>query len=283
MGGPGRPGDAGAPPSGLTPGPGPPRRQPGQYDENTVNATVLVIEDEPDIRQLIRVNLELDGYEVVVAADGAEGLEAVARRRPDAIVLDVMMPTIDGWEVLSRLKASSNDLATVPVLMLTARTDTMDRLRGGIEGAIRYLTKPFSPLQLRDAVRDALTGAPEPVRRRQVQQQTLAELARIEAGQSGSVMSAPDAAHPRLSRLEQTAPIAVRAVPAGLGADQLGQLSPKQRELLEAVGGSPTVSEAAARLEVSRSNVYASLRRIARKLGVRTVSELVHLARAGAS
>jgi DNA-binding response OmpR family regulator/DNA-binding CsgD family transcriptional regulator len=247
-----------------------------------VNATVLVIDDEPDIRHLIRINLELDGYRVVLAADGAEGLEVVARRRPDVIVLDVMMPTIDGWEVLSRLKAS-NDLATVPVVMLTVRADTMDRLRGGIEGAIRYLTKPFSPPQLRDAVRDALSGAPEPVRRRQVQQEALAELARVEAGLSGSLMSSADAAHPRLSRLEQTAPMAVRAVPAGLVADQLGQLSVKQRQLLETVGGSPTVSEAAARLDVSRSNVYASLRRIARKLGVRTVSELVHLARAGTS
>jgi CheY-like chemotaxis protein/DNA-binding CsgD family transcriptional regulator len=248
-----------------------------------VNATVLVVEDEPDIRQLIRVNLELDGYAVVLAADGAEGLEAVGRQRPDVIVLDVMMPTLDGWEVLSRLKAAADDLAAVPVLMLTARTDTIDRLRGGIEGAIRYLTKPFSPPELRDAVRDALTGGPEPARRRQVQHDTLTELARIETGQSGAPLSAPDAPRPRLSRLEQAAPIAARPPPVGLAADQLGQLSPKQRQLLEAVGGSPTVSEAAAHLEVSRSNVYASLRRIARKLGVRTVSELVLLARAGIS
>ncbi|HWW52353.1 MAG TPA: response regulator [Acidimicrobiales bacterium] len=244
--------------------------------------TVLVIEDEADIRELVRVNLELDGYTVILAPDGLEGLAAVKRERPDVILLDVMMPGIDGWEVLARLKAEADELlSTVPVLMLTARTDAMDRLRGGIEGAIRYLTKPFSPSALRDEVRDALTGAPEPVRRRRVQQDSLSELARLERGASGGRAPDPGAARPHLSRLEPAPPARNRPAPAQVGSGQLAKLSTKQRELLHAVASTPTVSEAAGQLDVSRSNVYASLRRIARKLGVRTVTELVHLARAG--
>ena len=240
---------------------------------------MLVIEDEPDIRELVRVNLELDGYQVVLAANGIDGLEAVARHRPDVILLDVMMPGLDGWEVLARLKAEADELlATVPVLMLTARTDPMDRLRGGIEGALRYLTKPFSPSELRDEVRDALSGAPEPERRRRVQQDSLSQLARLE---SGSPMESGDAPRPRLSRLEPAPPARTRPAPTAVASGQLAKLSTKQRELLQAVASTPTVSEAAAQLDVSRSNVYASLRRIARKLGVRTVTELVHLARAG--
>ena len=244
-----------------------------------MSQTVLVVEDEPDIRELIRVNLELDGYRVVLAVDGAAGLEAARAERPDIVILDVMLPGIDGWGVLTQLKAQGDELANVPVLMLTALTDPMDRLRGGIEGAIRYLTKPFSPAKLRDEIRDALTGAPEPVRRRKVQQDSLSELARLEGT---GVSEAGNGPRPRLSRLEP-APVArskPQAAPA-VQREQLTLLSSKQRQLLEAVAGTATVSEAADRLDVSRSNVYASLRRIARKLGVRSVTELVNLARAG--
>src|SRR5258708_22591672 len=152
-----------------------------------VSPVVLVIEDEPDIQELIRVNLELDGFEVVLASRGDDGLEAIRRRRPDVILLDVMLPGLDGWEVLSRLKSEDDELLqTVPVLMLTARTDTMDRLRGGIEGAIRYLTQPFSATGLRAEVRAALTGVPEPIRRRQVQHDSLTELARIGVGSAAA-------------------------------------------------------------------------------------------------
>lgn len=241
--------------------------------------TVLVIEDEPDIRELIRVNLELEGYRVIGACDGPAGLEAARRERPDVVLLDVMLPGIDGWGVLAQLKAAGEGVADVPVLMLTALTDPMDRLRGGIEGAIRYLTKPFSPSALRDEVRDAIEGGPEPDRRRKVQHESLSELARLESGGPGE---APGRARPRLSRLEP-APVARAQPSAGppVQASQLTLLSVKQRQLLEAVASTTTVSEAALRLEVSRSNVYASLRRIARKLGARSVSELVRSARAG--
>jgi DNA-binding response OmpR family regulator/DNA-binding CsgD family transcriptional regulator len=240
--------------------------------------TILVVEDEPDIRDLIRLNLELEGFAVVTAADGDAGLDAARESTPDLIILDVMMPGLDGWEVLAELKAGNVALARVPVLMLTARASDMDRVKGGIEGAVRYLTKPFNPSELKKSIIDVLSGEPEPVQRRQAQQRALADLARIEGG-GASV--APGAARPRLSRLDGAQITRARVPAPSVAPAQLDTLSAKQRELIAAVAGSPTVSEAADRLEVSRSNVYASLRRIARKLGVPSVSDLVAMARQG--
>ena len=241
--------------------------------------TILVIEDEPDIRELVRLNLQLDGFDVVTAPDGTEGLATARRCEPDAILLDVMMPGMDGWEVLATLKAEGGRAAEVPVLMLTARTSELDRVKGGIEGAVRYLTKPFNPSELRDAVADVLAGAPEAVQRREAQQRALVDLVRIEGGNTAA--SGPDRARPRLSRLDGEPVTRTRPAAAVVAPGQLLTLSPKQRDLIAAVAESPTVSEAADRLSVSRSNVYASLRRIARKLGVPSVSDLVNLARTG--
>jgi DNA-binding response OmpR family regulator len=240
--------------------------------------TILVIEDEADIRDLIRINLELDRFEVITAAGGEEGLEAARDHRPDAIILDVMMPGIDGWSVLSELKAMDATLAEVPVLMLTARAGDLDRVRGGIEGAVRYLTKPFLPDDLREAIVDVLAGAPEPEQRRDAQRHALSDLARIEGGGGPAV---PGGARPRLSRLEGAPIIKNRSTTPVVASNQLEALSVKQRELIAAVAEAPTVIEAAEKLQVSRSNVYASLRRIARKLGFNSVSDLVHLARTG--
>lgn len=100
------------------------------------------------------------------AADGEEALASVHEQRPDAIVLDVMMPKLDGWTVLERLKADDDDLVrTIPVVMLTALSSDQDEVRGGIEGAIRYFAKPVAPDVIIGAVEDVLAGAPEPVRR----------------------------------------------------------------------------------------------------------------------
>src|SRR5688500_2297016 len=240
-------------------------------------ATVLVVDDEADIRELVRLNLELDGHTVILATNGLEALDYAVGEHPDAVVLDVMMPEMDGWPVLSEMKSSIDPvIAHIPVIMLTARADDLDKIRGSIEGAIRYLTKPFSPSELRDEVREALQGD-EPEKRRKAQTDALEQLARLESGQSEPAAGTIRAARPHLTRLERThEPEPVRTAP-GINPEKLTTLSEKQRELLQMVSDTPTVSEAAERLAVSRSNVYASLRRIARKLDVRSVPELVTL------
>ncbi|MEY2568675.1 MAG: two-component system, OmpR family, alkaline phosphatase synthesis response regulator PhoP [Actinomycetota bacterium] len=244
-------------------------------------ATVLVVDDEDDIRELVRINLELDGHRVLCAANGDEALDAMRRDAPDLVLLDVMMPGLDGWEVLGSIKAESDAaLAATPVMMVTARTDDLDRIRGAIEGAIQYVTKPFQVGQLRQMVRDALeSDEPELVTRRRAQQSALEQLARIERGDQREQQGA-SAPRPHLTRLETT-PVSPRPRASQVTPAALATLSDKQVQLLAAVAGASTVRDAAAGLEVSRSNVYASLRRIARKLGVRSVPELVSLARAG--
>jgi DNA-binding response OmpR family regulator len=250
-------------------------------------ATVLAVDDEQDILTIIRHNLEREGHRVLTAPNGDEALEIVREEKPDVVVLDVMMPGTDGWGVLNMIKAEREELATIPVLMLTARAADEDRIRGGIEGAIRYLTKPFSPRDLCSEVAAALEGEPEPVKRRKVQKESLTQLARLEKKTSpgtrrrGAEETTATAAGPHVTRLEhvpaaETDNYQIRSV-----RERLDQLSPKQLELLHALEGSDTVSQAASDLGVSRSNVYASLRRISRKLGVRSVPELLAIVRTG--
>jgi two-component system, OmpR family, response regulator MprA len=101
---------------------------------------ILVVDDEPAVREAVRAGLEFEGYEVAVAPDGLGALEQIAKRRPDAIVLDVMMPRMDGLTVLRRLRSFDPSL---PVLLLTARDTVGDRVTGLDVGADDYLTKPF--------------------------------------------------------------------------------------------------------------------------------------------
>jgi CheY-like chemotaxis protein len=239
---------------------------------------ILVVDDEPDIRLFVQINLELDGHEVVLAGNGAEALAAIDERRPDLVLLDVMMPEVDGWAVLERLKASAErEVKEIPVLMLTALADDADQARGGIEGAVRYLTKPVTPDDLRRAVDGALHGDPEPVQRKRAQHGALERLARIEKGSS----VADDEPRPRLSRLEQPhaqpAPLPRRTIDPSLVAG----LTVRQRELLAAVQAAPSVTAAAEALAMSRSNVYATLRRIGRRLGVPDVADLLDRVRNG--
>ena len=260
-------------------------RRPGAFYPLTVVALVLVVDDEADIRELVRLNLELEDHDVELAGDGAEAIAVVADGlRPDLVLLDVMMPRIDGWEVLRRLKADPDpDVAATPIVMLTARTGDLDRIRGGIEGAVLYLTKPFTVAVLLAAVAEAL-DADEAEARLLAQTTALQHLARLEKGEdvtAGAVVGG--GSELRFSRLERRpdsppAPLNGAPVAAGVALD-LGRLSPKQLEVLEAVGRHPTVRVASASLGVSRSNVYASLRRIATKLDVASVHELVAHAR----
>jgi DNA-binding response OmpR family regulator len=126
---------------------------------------VLVVDDEPDVLLLCRVNLEFEGYDVVEAADGEEALEKVRVEQPDVVLLDVMMPKMDGWQVLEVMKAES-DLKDIPVVMLTAKVQDQDQIRGWSQGAAEYITKPFSPLALSQVLQDVLATEPEEEERR---------------------------------------------------------------------------------------------------------------------
>jgi DNA-binding response OmpR family regulator len=117
--------------------------------------SVLVIDDEAPIRLLCRVNLEAEGMQVAEAADGPSGLEKARTNRPDVILLDVMMPGLDGWRVAEQLV---DDPATqgIPIVFLTARAEFRDRAKGLDIGGVDYITKPFNPLELAPLVRDLL-------------------------------------------------------------------------------------------------------------------------------
>jgi DNA-binding response OmpR family regulator len=117
--------------------------------------TVLVVEDDSTLATVLRYNLERDGYRCTVAADGARALDLARRDRPDLILLDVMLPGIDGLEVCRRIRAGS----TVPIIMLTARVDEIDRVVGLEVGADDYITKPFGMRELLARVRAALRRA----------------------------------------------------------------------------------------------------------------------------
>jgi len=108
---------------------------------------ILVVDDEKHIVRLVQVNLERRGYQVITAYDGIECLEKVKKEKPDLIILDVMMPRLDGFETLKRLK-SDPETRDIPVVMLTARAQDKDVLTGYVLGTDLYLTKPFSPIEL---------------------------------------------------------------------------------------------------------------------------------------
>ncbi len=113
---------------------------------------ILVVDDEPSIANLVISYLRKEGYEVYSAADGAAGLKAARTYRPDLIVLDIMLPGLDGLEVLTQLRRESN----VYVILLTAKTEELDRVLGLSVGADDYVTKPFSPRELTARVKAAL-------------------------------------------------------------------------------------------------------------------------------
>jgi len=119
---------------------------------------ILVVDDEPRMIRFVRMNLELEGYQVSTAANGTEALAKVREELPDLVILDVMMPEMDGYETLERIR----QVSSVPVIMLTVKAEEEDKVRGLELGADDYVTKPFSPRELASRVKAALRRAEMP-------------------------------------------------------------------------------------------------------------------------
>jgi len=122
--------------------------------------SILVVDDDPDIARFIEVNLRSAGYEVSVATDGEEALDRAAELRPDLVLLDVMMPRIDGFEVAQRLRRNPHT-ANSSIIMLTAKVLSSDKVLGLTAGADDYIIKPFDPIELLARVKGALRRASE--------------------------------------------------------------------------------------------------------------------------
>ncbi|GLW34303.1 DNA-binding response regulator [Actinoplanes regularis] len=151
----------------------------------------MVVDDDPTVSDVVRRYLEQDGCEVRLAADGADGLAAIAAQRPDLVVLDLMMPGIDGLEVCRRLRRQLPDL---PVIMLTALGEEADRVLGLEVGADDYVTKPFSPrelvLRIRSVLRRTAGHPPSPAApAKLVDAELTVDVTRRLAGLNGAALS----------------------------------------------------------------------------------------------
>ncbi len=118
-----------------------------------VKTKILIVDDEPNVCELIRIYLEREGFAVLIAHDGLVALDLVARERPELVVLDLMLPGLDGWKVCEKLRSAGNK---VPIIMLSAKGEEMDRILGLELGADDYVTKPFSPMELVARIRALL-------------------------------------------------------------------------------------------------------------------------------
>ena len=131
-------------------------RPAGPNPYSVAMARVLVVDDDPQVLTLLRVNFELEGYEVLSASDGEQALEIAWDELPDAVVCDVMMPGTDGLTVLRQLRASPKT-KTIPFVVVSAKAQRAD-IKAAIEmGADKYVTKPFDPQELLDAVAELLS------------------------------------------------------------------------------------------------------------------------------
>lgn len=227
-------------------------------------AHILVVEDEEDLASLVEVNLRLAGYQVTVASDGAEGLTQIRALLPDLVLLDVMMPQMDGWQVL-RAVSSDPEIAAVPIVMLTALAEERDTIQGHLSGAIRYLTKPFDMSELLRVVADGVTQPDdaELAARRTKIRKVLQRLAELDSGRES------DGHEVSFSKLERP-PSPPPSAPPVTDADRAraATLTDRQRWLASQMGSGRGARELSEELNVSRSNVYATRKRIARKLGV---------------
>ena len=121
------------------------------------DVTVLVVDDDPVIMRLLEVNFEMEGYRVVTATDGAQALERIERERPDLVVCDIMMPVVNGLEVVERLRQSDDAVSRrLPVILLSAKAQASEVQKGLDVGADDYITKPFDPLELIERVQALL-------------------------------------------------------------------------------------------------------------------------------
>ena len=121
---------------------------------------ILAVDDERHIVRLVQINLQKAGYEVVTATNGIEALAQVAQVKPDLVVMDVMMPEMDGLEALEKMKADP-EMAKIPVIMLTAKAQDADVFSGWQKGADLYLTKPFNPAELLNFVKRIFSSQTE--------------------------------------------------------------------------------------------------------------------------
>jgi len=120
-----------------------------------MDRTVLVVDDEPRMVQFIAMNLELEGFHVITASDGHQALAKLTRERPDVVVLDIMMPDMDGFETLKRIR----EVSAVPVIFVSVKGEEFDRVRGLDLGADDYMTKPFGPKELVSRIKAVLRRA----------------------------------------------------------------------------------------------------------------------------
>jgi DNA-binding response OmpR family regulator len=138
---------------------------------------VLIVDDEAPIRLLCRVNLEAEQMEVLEAGDGPTGLEMARRENPDVILLDVMMPGLDGWRVAEEL-LEDPATSSIPIVFLTARAELRDRARGLDLGGLDYVTKPFNPVDLAPLIRELIERV-EGGEREELRRAKVAELRRL--------------------------------------------------------------------------------------------------------
>ena len=122
----------------------------------------MIVDDDPVVRRMLQLTFEAEGFEVVTAADGVEALAAVRGERPAILVLDIMMPKLDGMKVMRELKAD-DDLRNIPVILLSAKGRNVDQKIGFEVGADDYITKPFSPRKLVERI-NAILGQTSPNR-----------------------------------------------------------------------------------------------------------------------
>lgn len=224
---------------------------------------ILVVEDEPDLAGLVEVNLSLAGYDVVVAGTGEQGLDDLRTHEPDAVLLDVMLPGIDGWNVLRTIK-EDRTTRDLPVVMLTALSEERDLIRGHLQGAVEYVTKPFEMRRLLTTVEGVLREpSPDELEERRRRTRTmLRRLAELDSGRTA------DGNQVRLSALERV-PEPEREESQEATPEQvagLATMTDKQRWLAGALGAGWAARRIAEHLDVSRSNVYATRRRVARRL-----------------